>query len=64
MEIDEEPEDFFHDLRTQNIDSLKQSLEEMKSEVSQVEEHIQSLVTERQNSKELLDLLRGTLQET
>ena len=64
MEIDEEPEDFFHDLRTQNIDLLRQSLDEMKTEVTQVEEHIQSLVTERQNSKELLDLLRGTLQET
>ena len=64
MEIDEEPEDFFHDLRTQNTDVLKTSLEGMKSEVTSVEEHIQSLVTERQNSKELLDLLRGTLRET
>lgn len=64
MEIDEEPEDFFHDLRTQNTDTLKTTLEEMKAEVTGVEEHIQSLVTERQNSKELLDLLRGTLQET
>ena len=64
MEIDEEPEDFFHDLRTQNTDTLKTTLEEMKAKVTGVEEHIQSLVTERQNSKELLDLLRGTLQET
>ena len=64
MEINEEPEDFFHDLRTQNTDVLKTSLEAMKSEVIDVEEHIQSLVTERQNSKELLDLLRGTLKET
>ena len=64
MDIDEEPEDFFHDLRTQNTDVLKTSLEAMKSEVIDVEEHIQSLVTERQNSKELLDLLRGTLKET
>ncbi len=64
MEIDEEPEDFFHDLRTQNTDLLKTNLEEMKNEVTRVEEHIQSLVSERQNSKELLDLLRGTLQET
>ena len=64
MEMDEEPEDFFHDLRTQNTDALKTTLEEMKAEVTGVEEHIQSLVTERQNSKELLDLLRGTLQET
>lgn len=64
MEIDEEPEDFFHDLRNQNTDSLKQRIEEMKAEVVQVEERIHSLVTERQNSKELLDLLRGTLQET
>ncbi len=64
MEMDEEPEDFFHDLRTQNTDILKKSLEGMKSEVTHVEEHIQSLVTERQNSKELLDLLRGTMQET
>jgi hypothetical protein len=63
MEIDEEPEDFFHDLRTQNTDLLKVRLDEMKSEITHVEEHIQSLVTERQNSKELLDLLRGTLQE-
>jgi len=64
MEIDEEPEDFFHDLRNQNTNSLKQRAEEMKGEIVQVEEHIQSLVTERQNSRELLDLLRGTLQET
>ena len=64
MEINEEPEDFFHDLRTQNTDVLKASLETMKAEVTDVEEHIQSLVTERQNSKELLDLLRGTLKET
>ena len=64
MEIDEEPEDFFHDLRTQNTDTLKTTLEEMKAKVTGVEEHIQSLVTERQNSKELLDLLRGTLQDT
>jgi DNA polymerase sigma len=64
MEIDEEPEDFFHDLRTQNTDTLRTTLEEMKAEVTGVEEHIQSLVTERQNSKELLDLLRGTLQKT
>lgn len=64
FEIDEEPEDFFHDLRTQNTDVLTNTVEEMKSEVSQIEEHIHSLVTERQNSKELLDLLRGTLQET
>jgi len=64
MEIDEEPEDFFHDLRNQNTNSLKQRAEEMKGEIVQVEEHIQSLVTERQNSRELLDLLRGTLQES
>ena len=64
FEIDEEPEDFFHDLRTQNTDVLVKTVEEMKFEVSQIEEHIHSLVTERQNSKELLDLLRGTLQET
>jgi len=64
FEIDEEPEYFFHDLRTQKTDVLRKTLEGMKSEVSQIEEHIHSLVTERQNSKELLDLLRGTLQET
>ena len=64
MEIDEEPQDYFHDLRTQDINALKNTLEQMKTEVSHVEEQIYSLVNERQNTKELEELLRGTLNET
>ena len=64
MEIDEEPEDYFYDLRIQDIDVLKSDLEQMKSELSQVEEQIHFLVDKRKNTKELEDLLRGTLKET
>ena len=47
MEIDEEPEDFFHDLRTQNTDTLKTTLEDMKDKITGDEKHIKYLVNDR-----------------
>jgi hypothetical protein len=64
FEIEEEPDDLFHDLRTTSRDEISARLEAMRVELGDVESQIRELVEERQNSKELLDLLRGGLRET
>ena len=64
FEINEEPDDLFHDLRQTSADEIATRLETLRSELNTVEEQIRDLVTERQSSKELLDLLRGGLRET
>jgi len=64
IDIDEEPEDLFHDLRNVSKDEITTRLETMQTNLETVESQIRSLVEERQNSKELLDLLRGGLKET
>ena len=64
MEIDEEPSDLFHDLRSTSPDEVSTRLEQLKSDLEVVEMQIRELVEERQHSKELLDLLRGGLRET
>lgn len=64
MEIDEEPSDLFHDLRSTTPEEISTRLEQLKAELEVVESQIRELVEERQHSKELLDLLRGGLRET
>jgi len=64
FEIDEEPDDLFHDLRNTSKDEVASHLEELRAKLEDVEGQIRDLVEERQNSKELLDLLRGGLRET
>ena len=64
FEIDEEPDDLFHDLRNTSKDEVASRLEELRAKLEDVEGQIRDLVEERQNSKELLDLLRGGLRET
>jgi len=64
FDINEEPEDLFHDLRKSSADEVASRLEKLRTELEGVEKQIQELVEERQNSKELLELLRGGLQET
>ena len=64
VEIDEEPDDLFHDLRTITMDEVSSRLDTLQTNLERVEGQIRDLVEERQNSKELLDLLRGGLRET
>ncbi|MDP6866629.1 MAG: nucleotidyltransferase domain-containing protein, partial [Candidatus Poseidoniaceae archaeon] len=64
FEIDEEPDDLFHDLRNISKDEVASRLEELRAKLEDVEGQIRDLVEERQNSKELLDILRGGLRET
>ena len=64
VEIDEEPDDLFHDLRTITMDEVSSRLDTLQTNLEKVEGQIRDLVEERQNSKELLDLLRGGLRET
>lgn len=64
FEIDEEPDDLFHDLRNSSKDEVASRLEELRAKLEDVEGQIRDLVEERQNSKELLDILRGGLRET
>ena len=64
FEIDEEPDDLFHDLRSTSKDEIATRLENLRASLDEVEGQIRDLVGERQNSKELLDLLRGGLRET
>ena len=64
VEIDEEPDDLFHDLRTITLDEVSNRLNALQTNLETVESQIRDLVEERQNSKELLDLLRGGLRET
>ena len=64
VEIDEEPDDLFHDLRKTSKDEVSTRLDTLRTNLEQVEGQIRELVEERQNSKELLDLLRGGLRET
>ncbi len=64
FEIDEEPDDLFHDLRNTSKDEVASRLEELRAKLEDVEGQIRDLVEERQNSKELLDILRGGLRET
>ncbi len=64
FEIDEEPDDLFHDLRNSSKEEVMNRLEELRAKLADVEVQIRDLVEERQNSKELLDLLRGGLRET
>ena len=64
VEVNEEPEDLFHDLRKTSSDEIATRLEELRTSLEDVEKQIRELVEERQNSKELLELLRGGLRET
>lgn len=64
FDLDEEPDDLFHDLRSTSPDEISTRLDGLRSELESVETQIRELVEERQNSKELLDLLRGGLRET
>ena len=64
MDIEEEPSDLFHDLRGTSPDEIATRLEQLRADLDIVESQIRELVEERQHSKELLDLLRGGLQET
>ena len=64
IDIEEEPSDLFHDLRSTSPDDITTRLEQLKDELEVVETQIRELVEERQHSKELLDLLRGGLRET
>ena len=64
MDIEEEPSDLFHDLRSTSLDEIATRLEQLRAELEVVESQIRELVEERQHSKELLDLLRGGLRET
>ena len=63
-EINDEPDDLFHDLRTSSADEVATRLEAMQAKLVNVETHIDELVKEHINSKELLDLLRYGLKET
>ena len=64
FDLDEEPDDLFHDLRSISDDEISSRLDDLRSGLEAVETQIRELVEERQNSKELLDLLRGGLRET
>jgi DNA polymerase sigma len=64
FDLDEEPDDLFHDLRSTSADEISSRLDGLRSDLESVETQIRELVEERQNSKELLDLLRGGLRET
>ncbi|MGA0331801.1 MAG: hypothetical protein ACO3MI_05495 [Candidatus Poseidoniaceae archaeon] len=63
MELEEEPNDLFHDLRSTPANEIAQRLEELRANLEVVETQIRELVEERQNSNELLDLLRGGMRE-
>ena len=64
MELDEEPSDLFHDLRSTPANEINQRLDELRANLEVVETQIRELVEERQNSNELLNLLRGGMRET
>ena len=64
MDLDEEPNDLFHDLRKTPANEIAQRLDQLRTELEIVETQIRELVEERQNSNELLDLLRGGMRET
>ena len=63
-EINDEPDDLFHDLRKSSADEVATRLEAMQTKLVDVEKQIDELVKEHINSKELLDLLRYGLKET
>ena len=63
MELDEEPSDLFHDLRSTPANEINQRLDELRANLEVVETQIRELVEERQNSNELLNLLRGGMRE-
>ena len=62
-EINDEPDDLFHDLRKSSADEVATRLEAMQTKLVDVEKQIDELVKEHINSKELLDLLRYGLKE-
>lgn len=63
-EINDEPDDLFHDLRNISADEIETRLDAVQTELVNVERQIDELVKEHINSKELLDLLRYGLKET
>lgn len=53
FDLDEEPDDLFHDLRSTSPDEISTRLDGLRSELESVETQIRELVEERQNSKEI-----------